>query len=69
MKFLTIPILLFNFNLFAQEEREADLNLPESDISKIQKQEEKLPPTIEEVEMKQKDEKDKKRKIKKTKTK
>lgn len=68
MKFLTILILLFHFNLYAQN-TEADLNLPVSDVSEIQKQEEEIPPTIDEVEMKQKNKKTNKKKVKNEKTK
>ncbi len=47
-------ILLMTFlitsPLFAQD-REGDLQLPVSELSEIQREEERLPPTIEEVEM------------------
>ena len=49
MKYLTLLILLFSLNIQAQE-REGDLALPVTDLE-IEKQEEELPPTIEEVEM------------------
>jgi hypothetical protein len=55
MKYLTLLILLASFNSFSQEQ-EGDLAIPVSDLE-IQKQEEELPPTIDEVEVRQKDQK------------
>jgi hypothetical protein len=52
MKCLTVLFLTLSFNLFAQD-KEADLQIPVSDISEIQREEADLPPTLEEVEMKQ----------------
>jgi hypothetical protein len=69
MKYLTLFILVFHFNLHAQD-KEADLQLPVSDVSQIQKQEEEMPPTLDQVEMKQtekKSEPTKKKTIEKTK--
>lgn len=53
MKCLTILFLLSSLNLYAQD-KEADLQMPVTDVSQIERQEEELPPTLEEVEMKQK---------------
>lgn len=53
MKYLTMTFLLMSFSVFAQD-KEGDLQLPVSDISQIEKQEE-VPPTIDEVEMEQED--------------
>lgn len=53
MKYLTIFLFIFSLNLHAQE-REGDLNLPVSDLPEVERQEEELPPTINEVEMKEK---------------
>jgi hypothetical protein len=49
MRYLTLLILLFSFSIYAQE-KEGDLQLPVSDLE-IEKQEEEMPPTLEEVEM------------------
>ncbi len=66
MKFLIIGLLLTHLPLHAQsQDKEADLQLPVSDISQIQEQEEKLPPTIQEVEMKQKERVPEKRPVRK----
>lgn len=70
MKVLLPMILLLSFSSFAQEGQEGDLQLPVSDIEQIERQEEELPPTLDEVQMKQEDEKEKidkktKQKIKK----
>jgi len=51
MRYLTLLLLLVSMNILAQE-KEGDLALPVSDIE-IEKQEEELPPTIDQVEMKQ----------------
>lgn len=51
MRYLTLFLLFVSFNIQSKEE-EGDLALPVSDIE-IEKQEEKLPPTIDQVEMKQ----------------
>lgn len=59
MKILIAILFLLNLPLWAQD-KEGDLQLPVSDVSEIQKEEEKLPPTIDEVEMKEKDDKRKK---------
>lgn len=49
MKYLTVFLLLLCFNVHA-EDKEGDLQLPVTDISEIQEQEE-MPPSIDEVEM------------------
>ena len=54
MRLSIIFLILFSSASFAQTDREGDLQLPVTDLGQIQKQEEKLPPTIDEVEMKQK---------------
>lgn len=51
MKYLTMTFLLMSFSVFAQD-KEGDLQLPVSDISQIEKQEE-VPPSLDEVEMEQ----------------
>lgn len=52
MNFLIISLLLIHLPLAAQDQdKEADLQLPVTEVKQIQKQEEKLPPTIYEVEM------------------
>lgn len=51
MKYLTMTFLLMSFSVFAQD-KEGDLQLPVSDISQIEKQED-VPPTIDEIEMEQ----------------
>ncbi len=51
MKYLTLLFLLCSLSAFAQE-KEGDLAIPVSDLE-IQKQEEELPPTIDEVEVRQ----------------
>lgn len=52
MGYLTLFLLFVSFNIMAQE-KEGDLALPVSDLE-IEKQEEELPPTLEEVEIRQK---------------
>lgn len=52
MRYLTLFLLLLSMNIMAQE-KEGDLALPVSDLE-IEKQEEALPPTIDQVQMKQK---------------
>lgn len=61
MRYLTCVLLILSFNVLAQE-KEGDLQLPVTDVSQIERQEEELPPSIEEVEMKQKEPKPKKQK-------
>lgn len=59
MKYLTLLILILSLNVHAQSrapEREGDLALPVTDLE-IEKQEEALPPTIDQVEMKQHEDK------------
>lgn len=60
MRYLTISLLLFSLNIQAQE-KEGDLALPVSDLE-IERQEEELPPTIDQVEIKQKQTKQSKEK-------
>lgn len=60
MRYLTIFLLLFSLNIQAQE-KEGDLALPVSDLE-IERQEEELPPTIDQVEIKQKQTKQSKEK-------
>jgi hypothetical protein len=55
MRYLTLFLLLISINIHAQE-KEGDLALPVSDLE-IERQEEELPPTIDEVEIKQHEEK------------
>lgn len=55
MRYLTYFVLFISLSVQAQE-KEGDLALPVSDIE-IEKQEERLPPTIEEVEIKQHEDK------------
>lgn len=65
MKHFTLLLLLISFNTYSQE-KEGDLQLPVTDLSEIERQEEEVPPTIDEVEMKQKKAKKIKTKTKKT---
>lgn len=65
MKYLTILVLMMSFNVFSQE-KEGDLQLPVTDVSQIEKQEEELPPTLDEVEMKQKEKKTNSKKTRST---
>lgn len=51
MRYLTLFVLFVSMNIHAQD-KEGDLALPVSDVE-IEKQEERLPPTIDQVEMKQ----------------
>jgi hypothetical protein len=55
MKILAFIILVSTLNLWAQD-KEGDLQLPVSDVSNLEREEqrEELPPTLDEVEMKQK---------------
>jgi len=55
MRYLTLFLLLISMNIMAQE-KEGDLALPVSDLE-IERQEEELPPTLEEVEIKQNEDK------------
>lgn len=55
MKLLLMVVLLFHGSIFAQD-KEGDLQLPVSDIQQ-ERQEQELPPTLDEVEMKEKKEK------------
>lgn len=65
MRYLTLFLLFISINIQAQE-KEGDLALPVSDLE-IERQEEELPPTIDQVEIKQKETKqtkEKKRELK-----
>ena len=53
MKYLLLFIFMFHFNTWAQD-KEGDLQLPVVDVSEIERQEEEQIPTLDEVEMKQK---------------
>lgn len=57
MKYLSLLLLVLSFNVLSQE-KEGDLALPVTDLE-IERQEEELPPTIDEVEVKQKQDKKK----------
>lgn len=57
MKYLTLLILLFSLSAIAQD-KEGDLALPVSDLEIQEQQEEELPPTLEEVPIKQSDRKE-----------
>lgn len=52
MKYLTVFLFMLCYNLYAQD-KEGDLQLPVTDVSDIQREEE-MPPTIDEVKMIQK---------------
>lgn len=54
MKYLTLLFLVLSFNVYSQEQ-EGDLALPVTDLE-IERQEEELPPTIDEVEVRQNEE-------------
>lgn len=65
MKYLTALVLIVSLNAYSQE-KEGDLQLPVTDLSQVEKQEEEIPPTLDEVEMKQKEDKTKKKKSRPT---
>lgn len=60
MKYLTLLLLVLSMNVLAQskaKEQEGDLALPVTDLEIEKQEEEKLPPTIDQVEMNQHEDK------------
>ncbi len=54
MKYTILFVSLFSSLCFAANDREGDLQMPVTDISQIQRQEQELPPSLDEVKMEQK---------------
>ncbi|HXH30199.1 MAG TPA: hypothetical protein VNJ01_05250 [Bacteriovoracaceae bacterium] len=59
MRHSILFLIIFSSVSFAQTYREGDLQLPVTDLGQIQRQEKQLPPSIDDVVMKQKDDKTK----------